>query len=259
MLLKLNQNLLLTMTLFCLVYTPSLHAGECGVLRYLANKSNGVAITGNTCAMIDDIALGSAFNLMPGARLWFKTPMGTDEKTQGICQSRSSKSIRLSVSSDKQPWIKSEGLLVCSSWTNNKMACTDGKDGQAALSCVIATVDSGPRPKGQEDRTTSVRMRSLSALDNANKSEPSQNGTEIDKEQIISAMQADIGLCKAVNLTYTTVKMTWLVEANGMVHTVIPTSNKNDTDKPLIACLTAVIKDFAYPQASQATWFSHQF
>lgn len=259
MLLKLNKNLLLTIVLFCLGYTHVLHAGGCGVLRYMANKSSGVAITGNTCAISDDIALGSAFNLMPGARLWFKTPMESDEKTQGICQSRSSMPIRLSVYSAKQPWIKSEGMVVCSAWANNKMDCADHKNGQTALSCVIAAGEAEPRPKGQEDRTTSVRMRSLPALDGTGNNESSRDGKAMDKEQIISALQADIGLCKAVNPAGAAVKMTWLVETNGTVQTVIPANDKNDAGKPLIACLTAVIKDFAYPQAAKATWFSHQF
>ncbi len=264
MLLKFKKTMILINTLFFLGYTNILHADECGVLHYLANKSNGVAVTGNTCKSIDDIALGSEFNLMPGARLWFKSQISADaKKTQGICQNRSPKSIRISVASDKLPWIKPSGLTHCSSWTDNKINCEDNTGGQNALSCVIATVDAESHPKGLEERTTSVRMRSLPTIDNPDKTDPSQNGAETEKEQIVSAMQPDVDLCRVINHTDARIKITWLVETNSRVNTVIPgadkTGSQNDADKPFIDCLTAVIKDFSYPQSSQAIWLSNQF
>lgn len=262
--LNFKTNLLLINTVFILGYTGILHADECGVLRYLANKSNGVTISGNSCKTVDDIALGSEFNLMPGARLWFKSPMGVDAKlTQGICQNRSENPIRISVTNDQLPWIKPSDLVNCSSWTNNKMNCGDSTGSPNALSCVITTLNSEPRPKGLEERTTSVRMRSLPMLGDHNKAEPSQSNAETNKEQIISAMQPDIDLCRAINQTDARIKLTWLVETNGRVNTVIPAADEsedqNDADKPFVECLTAVIKDNSYPQSSQAVWLSNQF
>ncbi|TAK62069.1 hypothetical protein [Methylobacter sp.] len=261
MLLKFKTNPLLISTLFFLGYTSILHADECGVLRYLVNKSNGITISGNTCKTADDIALGSEFNLMPGARLWFKSQRSAD--TQGICQNRSPNPIRISVNSDQPPWIKPSDLANCSPWTNNKMNCDDGKDGLNALSCVITTLNSDPHPKGLEQRTTSVRMRSLQIQGDPNKDEPSQSNAEADKEKVISAMQPDISLCRALNETDTHIKLTWLVDTNGHVNTVIPAADEydeqNDADKLVIDCFTAVIKDFSYPQSSQAVWLSNQF
>lgn len=260
MLLKLKNNLLLIGTLFFLGFTNALYAEECGVLRYLASKSNGVEISGNTCKTIDDVALGSAFNLMPGARLWFKSQMDTDaKKTQGICQSRSLKQIRISVDSSKLPWIKPNGLFKCSSWTDNKMNCEDSTGGPNALSCVIATVNAESRSKGLEERTTSVRMRSIPTLSDPDKTEPSQHGAEAEKERIISAMQPDVDLCRTINHSEAHIKITWLVETNSRVNTIIPSADGVVADKPFIDCIAAVIKDFSYPQSSQAIWLSNQF
>lgn len=262
---KFKKNMMLINTLLLLGYTSILHADECGVLRYLANKSNGVAVTGNTCKTNDNIAVGSEFNLMPGARLWFKSQtIGADaKKTQGICQNRSSKSINISVNSDKLPWIKTSGLANCDSWTGNKMNCGDSSVGPNALSCVIAAIDSEQQPKGLEERTTSVRMRSLPPIDDADKTDSSQNGAETEKEQIVSAMQPDVDLCRVINHTDARVQISWLVETNSRVNTVIPAADKantqNNTDKPFIDCLTAVIKDFSYPKSSKAVWLTSQF
>ncbi len=256
--LKLKKNLLLLNTLFLLGYANTVHADECGVLRYVANKSNGVTVNSNTCKMIDDIALGSEFNLMPGARLWFKSQEVINaKKIQGICQNRSSKPIRISVDHNKLPWITPNGLSNCSPWTNNKINCDDTMSGQKALTCVLAAIGSEPRPTELEERTTSVRMRSLPAIDAADDEEE-----ETEQEQIISAMQADVSLCKAISHFNSPIKMTWLVEANGQVNTVNPiadASGPHPTDKPYIDCLTAVIKDFPYPQLSQAIRLTNQF
>ncbi|MDP2902109.1 MAG: hypothetical protein Q8N96_03250 [Methylovulum sp.] len=263
MLLKFKRKFLLVNAVIILGYATGLHADECGVLRYLANKSNGVAITGNTCGVIDDIALGSEFNLKPGARLWFKSQTGIDaKKMQGICQNRSPDPINISVNSGKLPWIKPSDLVLCDSWTDNKMNCRTSKNGQNALSCIIAAISSESGAKMPE-RTTSVRMRSITTPGEADKSELLQSGVETEKEQIVLAMQPDIGLCKAINPTNTPIKITWLVEKNGQVNTIIPTTNgssmQSNTDKQLIDCLTAVIRDFTYPLASEAVWLSHQF
>jgi hypothetical protein len=253
---KLYKSLFLTGTLLFLGYPTNLYADECGVLRYLSNKSNGVTVTGNTCKMTDDISLGSEFNLSPGARLWFKSQLNAEaSKTQGICQNRSSKSIQVRVDNGKQPWIKIKGLSQCGSWMDNKMNCGDDGD-QKALSCVIATSSLAPHAKGLDERTTSVRMRSIPLIGG---SESSPNGAESEKGQIISAMQPDISLCRAISFTDNTVNISWLVEANSKVASVILPAQPNDADKPFIDCLTAVIKDFPYPKLTQATWLSNQF
>lgn len=263
MLLKFNKNLLLINSLFFLGYTTVLHAEECGVLRYMANKSNGVTVKSNTCKMTDDIALGSEFNLMPGARLWFKSQKAVDaQKMQGICQNRSSKSISISVDNNKLPWIKPNGLSNCSPWTNNKINCDDAIGGQKALTCVLAAISSEPYPTGPEERTTSVRMRSLPEIDDSDNTESAPNDAETEQEQIISAMQADVSLCKAIDHAHSPIKITWLVDVNGQVNTVTPiadASASHNADKPYIDCLTAVIKDFSYPQLSQSIRLTNQF
>lgn len=261
--LKFNKNLLLINTLFFLGYTTGLYADECGVLRYMANKSNGVTVKSNTCKMPDDIALGSEFNLMPGARLWFKSQEAVDsKKMQGICQNRLPKSIRISVDNNKLPWITPNDLANCSPWTNNKINCDDSTGGQKALTCVLAAMSSEPHSTEPEERTTSVRMRSLPTIDDADNTESAQSGAETEQERIISAMQADANLCKAIERVNTPIKMTWLVDVNGQVNSVIPVadaSGPRNADKPYVDCLTAVIKDFPYPQLSQSIRLTYQF
>lgn len=254
MLLISKKNLFVVSTLFFLGCPTILYADECGVIHYLANKSNGVTVTGNTCKTADNIALGSEFTLMPGARLWFKSQLDT-EKAQGICQSRSSKPIRISVDNSKLPWIKPTGLSNCGAWTDNKMNCDDSSGGQKALSCVIAGINPESHSKGLEERTTSVTMRSVSPQNDAN-----EGSVELDNEQIVSAMQPDISMCNTINHTNTPTKITWMVETDSRVNTVILDPDPaNDADKPFIDCITAVIKDFSYPKSSQASWLSSQF
>ena len=97
MIIKFKRNFLLMSAFFIFGYAGNLHAGDCGILRFLENKSNGVTIKDNACKKSDEIALGSKLNLMPGARLWFKSQADTSTKTtQGICQNRSKNSIRIS-------------------------------------------------------------------------------------------------------------------------------------------------------------------
>ncbi|MGZ5051491.1 MAG: hypothetical protein ACXWF8_18565 [Methylobacter sp.] len=264
MLLKSKKHIIFVSIILALGYGNVLRAEECGVLRYLENKSNGVAVSSNKCKSAGEIAVGSEFNLMPGARLWFKSQLSGDAKTsQGICQNRSSKAVHIRVNSEKSPWITPIGLTRCSAWGENKINCEDSTGGQSVLSCVIAGVDTEANAKGLEERTTSVRMRSLPALESSDKNDSEQNGQEGDKERIIAALQPDADLCRAISNTDTRVKISWLVEANSRVSTVIPDIDKaglhDDAEKRFVDCLTAAIKGFAYPQSAQAVWLSNQF
>jgi hypothetical protein len=266
MLIKFKKSLLFTI-LFFLGYANISHADECGVLHYLANKSNGVTITGNSCKTVEEVALGSEIDLSSGARLWVKsaTATGAGAKMQVICQNRSTKSVHINVDSDKQPWIKPTDLTSCSLWTNNKMSCAESEGGQNALNCVMAAIESDSAgPKKLEERTTSVKMRSIPMPGAANKTEP--KSPEAQNEHAISAMQPDVKLCREINQSSASIKLNWLVGTNGQVNTIIPAANetdetiaKDEDNKPFIDCLKAVIKDAQFSQSSQAVWLSSQF
>lgn len=252
MLLKFRKNLLLINTLFFLAYSAVVQADECGVLRYMANKSTGVTVKNNTCKTTDAIAVGSEFNLTPGARLWFKSQDAADaQKMQGICQNRSSKPVRINVDTNKLPWINPTGLSNCSPWTHNKINCDDSTGAQKTLTCVIAAINSEAPTNEIEERTTSVRMRSLPTPDDA-------DDAATEQEHIVSAMQADVDLCKALDRANSTINITWLVESNGRVKTVTADPS-GPAEQPLVNCLTAVINDFPYPKSAQAIRLSHQF
>ncbi|MCF7987953.1 MAG: hypothetical protein K9L60_10335 [Methylovulum sp.] len=259
MLLKLKNLICLAGLVTTLSSTAVLQAGECGVFRYVPNKSTGVTIKGNSCDR-DDVALGSEFDLIPGARLWFKShASGDSKKIQGICQSRSSENLHITVANDKQPWIKPTGTISCDAWANNKINCSGSKGEQNALSCYITVsqddlAPSSTQAKVMDDRTTSVRMRSLQAL-------APQIDKEAEKQRIIAAMQTEFGLCNSLKRSDAQIKITWLVEANSKVDTVIPAANSDNipNDKNFIECLTAVIKDYPYPQSDEPFWLSARF
>lgn len=259
----LKSNLLLTNALLLFVYAQGIKADDCGVLHYLATKSNGVTVTGNACKTSDKIALGAEFNLTPGARLWFKTLAGSDvDKTQGICQSRSTNPISITVDSNKQPWIKPNNVIGCSSWDSNKMQCADNNGAAGALTCVLAAAVPEAHAKGPEERTTSVRMRSL-LLDDVAKN----NGSALDsdkQDQIISALQTEADLCRAITPGAGTVDITWMVDMHGKVAQIKTYASSNvssvqNSNKQLTECITAVIKDFTYPKSSGAIWLSNRF
>lgn len=259
MLLKLKNKLYLAGIVTILANSPVLPAAECGVFRYVPNKSIGVTIKGNSCDR-DDIALGSEFDLIPGARLWFKShTSGDSKKIQGICQSRSSENLHIAVANDKQPWIKPTGTISCDSWVNNKINCSGSKGEPNALSCYITVsqdelAPSSTQAKVMDDRTTSVRMRSLKPL-------ASQLDKDAEKQRIIVAMQTEFGLCQSLKTSDSQIKISWLVESNSTVETVIPAANSDNTptDKNFIECLTAVIKDYPYPQSDEPFWLSARF
>lgn len=259
----LKSKLLLTNALFILVYAHGVLADTCGVLHYLASKSNGVTVSGNACQSTDKIALGAEFNLMPGARLWFKTLAGSDaDKIQGICQSRSTNPLSISVDSSQQPWIKPNNVIGCTAWDSNKMQCADHKGTAGALTCVLAAAVPEAHTKGPEERTTSVRMRSL-LLDDVAKS----NGSALDsdkQDQIISALQTEADLCRAITPGAGTVDITWMVDKHGKVAQIKTYANSNVSsvqisNQQLTECITAVIKDFIYPKSSGAIWLSNRF
>ncbi|MDO9138852.1 MAG: hypothetical protein Q7U38_00805 [Methylobacter sp.] len=250
--LKCKKNLFLISAVLLLGQMTVVQADECGTLRYLSNKSNGVAISGNTCNSVDDIALGSEFNLSPGARLWFKATDAGLNATQGICQNRSATPIRIRVDSDQLPWIKPTDVADCSAWAANKMTCG------SALSCVIATAGAGST--APEERTTSVRMRTVPLFGDSDKTEPPQNNEEDLKQSILSAMQPDVNLCRAINPANPPVKFTWQVDTSRQVNKLNSTTEgRYHADQAFIGCLTAIIKDFSYPPLSQAIWLSNQF
>lgn len=251
--LKFKKNLFLTgCTVFLWVYMTVLQADECGTLRYLPNKSNGVAISGNACNSVDGIAVGSEFNLSPGARLWFRATDAGAKNTQGICQNRSPQPIRIRVESDTRPWIKPTDVADCSAWAANKMNCG------GALNCVLATA--GSAPSAPEERTTSVRMRTIPLFGDTDKTEAPQNREDDPKQSILSAMQPDVSLCRALNPANPPVNLTWQVDAGRRVNKISSAvEGRYTADKAFIDCLTAVIKDFPYPPLSQAIWLSDQF
>ena len=250
--------------LLLLAFATTATAETCGVLHYVASKSNGVTVTSNACGVADDVAVGAEFKLLPGARLWFKSKLSNDtSKMQGICQSRAQEPLSLVVNSNSQPWIQPGSGLNCSAWSGNKMQCADIKASTGALTCVLAADTSGANTGSLEERTTSVRMRSLPALNSNDLNEQGPSVGKTSRQRIIADLQAEAVMCRAANPGARDINVNWLVDAQGRVVQIdvppLGVTVQNLYDKQMSDCISAVIKDFNYPKSSEAVWLTSQF
>lgn len=232
-------------------------ADECGVVHYLENKSNGVDVVSNNCKASDSVAVGSKFNLMPGARLWIKSPQnaGSEKQYQAICQNRSQVSVSISLDNAASPWLSPKGLKNCSGWTDNKLSC-DGASGEKnGLYCVIAEIEPNVQlAVNTIERTTSVRIRDLKLI------KPSSDASEF-----ITAMQPEAELCRTVYQPNARVKVDWIVDDQGQVINVVPhpegdvTEDEAAADKGFVDCIVDVVKYYPYPKSSKFVFLSATF
>lgn len=253
---------LLRLNLFLYVSCTGLvYGAECGVLRFMENKSNGVQVLSNSCGSNTDIAIGSQLNLTPGARLWVKTPLhsGAGKHFQAICQNRSSAQIAVSVSSADSPWLSAEGLQNCSAWIDNKMSCDGSRGEPQALYCVIAEIVAmAPQTQAAAERTTSVTMREIKL------SKPTSNAAPFDKTQIIAALQPEADLCRSLYQPSNSLRVDWIIDAEGNIVSAIPISQGgrriiDDANRRYADCVLAVIKDYPYPKPLQIMMISADF
>lgn len=243
------------------------YAAECGVVQYLENKSNGVEVAANTCKVKDYVAVGSLFNLMPGARLWIKSPLSpsVEKHFNAICQNRSSAAISIALDSAASPWIAPNGLKNCSGWVDNKLSC-DGVNGEKnALYCVIAEIEpSIYLAASSMERTTSVTLRGIPRIKPRNET-PAEQPIGFEKEHIITAMRPETELCRNVYQPDYRVKVEWIVDEQGQVINVAPHAEAEGAeeayteDKGFIDCIVDVVKYFPYPKLSKFAFLSASF
>lgn len=247
----------------CLL-SAAVDAAGCGVVHYLENKSNGVEVTANPCKTNDGIAVGGAFKLIPGARLWIKSPPGTAGKKnfQAICQNRSAGPITLSVDRPDMPWIHPKQLSRCSDWSDNKLSCDGMKGEQNALSCVIAAIEPAPYVStGEIERTTSVTMRGLPI-----RKSPNSAGTEFEIDKLLDAMRPETELCRSLYQAGYLVKIDWMLDTNGHVTDLKATRDaqyrlegKGDAEQQFSDCVVDVVNNFPYPKPPQVVFLSARF
>jgi hypothetical protein len=244
------------------------NAADCGVVHYVENKSNGVDVTSNKCGADNNVAVGSTFNLMPGARLWIKSPLNPEieKHYHAICQNRSPASIAIGVDEAALPWISPKGLKNCSGWIDNKLHC-DGENGeQNALYCVIAEIaPSFYLASNAVERTTSVTMRSLKPTKPHEQAKAAQSPAGFDQAQIVAAMRPETELCRTVYQPGGRVKIEWVVDTNGQAANLSPqmepanADNAGGADKGFIDCVTDVVKSFPYPKPAKHSFLSASF
>jgi len=239
-------------------------ASACGVVHYLENKSNGVEIAANPCKTNDGIAVGGVFTLIPGGRLWVKSPPGASGKKnfQAICQNRSAGPISLSVDSPDMPWLHPKQLSHCSDWSDNKLSCDGMKGDQSALLCVIAAIEPAPYGStGAIERTTSVTMRGLPM-----RKTPDSTGTEFDISRLLDAMRPETELCRGLYQAGYLVKIDWMLDTNGHVTDLKATRDsqyrlegKGDAEQQFSDCVVDVVNNFPYPKPPQTVFLSARF
>lgn len=233
---------------------------ECGVVHFLENKSNGVEVLSNNCKAKGKVAVGSRFNLMPGARLWIKSPhsAGSEKQYHAICQNRSLASLSINLDNAASPWLSPKGLKNCNGWTDNKLSC-DGENGEKnALYCVIAEIDPNVYLAANAvERTTSVNLRTPPLLTPQIEA-PSARAVTFEKENLITAMRPEAELCRNVYQPDHRVKVEWIVDEQGQVINVAPhlegdvTQDEVVADKGFVDCVVDVVKYFPYPKPSKS-------
>ncbi|MGR8934825.1 MAG: hypothetical protein ACU837_10610 [Gammaproteobacteria bacterium] len=270
MLLKSKQITALAVTSLFMYLADSAEArvSECGVVHYLENKSNGVEVMSNDCRTNGGVTVGSRFNLMPGARLWIKSPMNSKSEKyyHAICQNRSPVAINISVDNAAMPWLRPKGLKNCSGWIDNKLHC-DGVHGEKnALYCVIAAIDPSLYIAANAiERTTSVTVRDILSLKPSDQTAAGKTSGGFEIDQIITAMRPETELCRSVYQPYFPVKVEWTVDTEGRVVNLVPrseadgTDEAEDTDKKYIDCVVDVVKYFPYPKPSKFYFLSASF
>ncbi len=262
---KTMNSLKSAVTYVALCLSPAaVDASGCGVVHYLENKSNGVEVTANPCKTNDRIAVGGAFTLIPGARLWIKSPPGTSGKNnfQAICQNRSAGPITLSVDRPDMPWIHPKQLSHCSDWSDNKLSCDGMKGEQNVLSCVIAAIEPTlSLARGEIERTTSVTMRGLSI-----RKTPDSTGTEFEINKVLDAIRPEAELCRGLYQAGYLVKIDWMLDTNGHVTDLKATRDaqyrlegKGDAEQQFSNCVIDVVNNFPYPKPPQTVFLSARF
>lgn len=234
---------------YCIAVILTLHlsnsfASECDSIQYDSGKSRNVSISQNDC-QDKAISIGTVISLAPGARLWLHE--GSVNKSPSydhlICQSKSWKIIKLKISQSSAPWIKVTGQQNCTSWTHNKLICTDTSQQSGSLFCIIKTLKKYSVPKNQQiERTTSVTMRSLKT------SEPKSSEDLI--KQTFNAIGEEVELCKDLYTDGWAISTAWHIDANTKAQNVRVTQNIPQTVSPsLIDCIESVIKTYPYPDS----------
>ena len=224
-----------------------LRASECGMMRYLQERSSGVVIRNNQCHENAKISIGTEFELTSGARLWLKSlpQVNSDNYFQLICQNNSTSLVGLSVSSMFIPWINPKGLNNCSSWVDNKLSCEDLQGNKNQLFCVIASIKKPEfKVASKIERKTSVTMRNL-------------DGIKVDK--IIAAIEPEIELCRALYQDRRPINVSWKINTSAIATNVQIHQARQGNQQPLYECVKTVVSNFAYPKLTSSVTVVHTF
>jgi len=231
-------------------------ASECGVLQLQNNRSSGVAVKSNKCNGLPNISIGTVFDLSARGRLWLKSNSAADapHEFQMICQNRTTQTIQLAFSDPFLPWLSQARLKNCSNWVNNKLSC-DGNNGEkSGVYCVLAFIKPVSKDKaGQIERTSSVKMRDISQLFEADSQYDS-----FDKQQLVETLVSELKLCKSLSNVSKDMQINWVVQqARVKTFKVMTASVQNN--QALSECIQAVISTTSYPRFSKEVSFNSVF
>ncbi len=216
--------------------------GACDRVRFLEDRSRGVAVLLDTCPGETAIAPGTLLRLAPGARLWLASE---ENSSQMVCQSQADRALTLAVGQSDPPWLSS-GSENCR-MQDRRFICRDAGNGKPILLCVLASVE--PTPAAARPRQgTSLVLRdafTTEGLQNRNR-----------RQAVITELGRTAELCHRLYGIDQQYPLSWRVNPAGQVETVEMPAALTQTHPQFAACLEDVIRSHPHPESSQAITLS---
>lgn len=239
--------------LIILSFQITAQAEECGVIKFLQDKSRGAAITSNDCEQHSALGIGSTVALAPNARLWLYINDGSDNNFQMICQNRHTQAVNITVDSLTSPWLAPQGLTNCTMKSKSKLVC-DSEQKKNVFFCAIAAIKPTTVSANTVERTSSVKMRSIFTM--TDKSEKS-NKQELDLEGI----KAEINLCRNLYQNDSALDVSWMLNNSGQISNLSIDVNgvESAQDKELGDCVAAAVFSAPIINVKQDTVYNIHF
>lgn len=228
------------------------HADECGVLKLQINRSPGATVTHNACSEAPFLAIDAIVLLQAGSRVWLESVAASNpEKTQIICQNKSTRAIEIKINSDVSPYINPEGLTQCTQWTNSRLECHDSNNND--LFCASAQIKKLPAVTALQQKT-SISMRGFKSLHHKalTSKDPQQ-----ELNQWITYLKPEIDLCRKTYQVTQPITLSWKIKSSGQVTEM--TLKESITDKQFADCAIDVIQNSDFPTFDHDTQVSFSF
>lgn len=229
------------------------HAQECGVIKFMQDKSRGAALISNDCEQHSAMGIGSTVALAPNGRLWLYINAGSDNNFQMICQNRHATAVNVIVNSLTSPWLEPQGLTNCAMISKSKLVC-DSERKKNVFFCAIAAIKPTTISANTIERTSSVKMRSIFTMTEQTEK---TNKPELDLEEI----KADINLCRNLYQNDSALDVSWMLNKSGQINNLSIDVNgvESAQDKDLGDCVAAAVFSSPIINVEQDTVYNIHF